>query len=163
MRERRCHRGGGSRQGPCTCEMGNLYRFAEPIVLLAIARLGGAHGYQIAQEAEGMSVTHAGLDGGVVYRTLRNMEAAGRVSSRWDTSGSGPARRVYTLTESGIEHLREWAQVLRNVSGALLSLTNQCGQAARQQLRSVSSTEARDRAAAAVGTGQLPRNLGDRQ
>jgi PadR family transcriptional regulator PadR len=111
--------------------MGNLYRFAEPIVLLVIARLGEAHGYQIAQEAEGVAVTHAGLDSGIIYRTLRSLEAAGRVASRWDTSGSGPARRVYVLTESGVQHLREWAQVLGDVSASLQVLTYSCQKAAQ--------------------------------
>lgn len=129
--------------------MGNVYRFAEPIILSAIARLGGAHGYHIAQEAEGMAVTHAGLDSGIIYRTLRNLEAADRVSSYWDTSGSGPARRVYVLTESGIQHLGEWAEVLRNVGGSLAALTKDCEQAARQSPRRLQATGLRSRADAA--------------
>lgn len=127
---RRCHRHGQQAGGPCSCEMGNLYRFAEPIVLLAIARLGEAHGYQIAHEAGGMAVTHAGLDSGIIYRTLRRLEGAGRVSSRWDTSGAGPARRVYVLTESGVQHIAEWAQVLDGISASLESLTEECRAAA---------------------------------
>jgi poly-beta-hydroxybutyrate-responsive repressor len=109
--------------------MGNLYRFAEPVVLLVIARVGEAHGYQIAQEAEAMAVTHAGLDSGIIYRTLRRLEAAGRVASRWDTSGPGPARRVYVLTESGMQHLREWAQVLEAVTASLQALSRNCQKA----------------------------------
>jgi poly-beta-hydroxybutyrate-responsive repressor len=111
--------------------MGNLYRFAEPIVLLAIAQLGEAHGYQIAHEAEGMAVTHAGLDSGVIYRTLRRLETAGRVRSSWDTSGSGPARRVYILTESGVQHLGEWAQVLEDIVTSLQALARECLRAAQ--------------------------------
>jgi PadR family transcriptional regulator PadR len=126
---RRCHRYGQQNGGPCSCEMGNLYRFAEPVVLLVIARLGEAHGYQIAQEAEGVAVTHAGLDSGIIYRTLRSLEAAGRVASRWDTSGAGPARRVYVLTESGMQHLGEWAQVLEAVTASLQTLTHSCQKA----------------------------------
>jgi PadR family transcriptional regulator PadR len=128
---RRCHRRGHDGESPCSCEMGNLYRFAEPIVLLAIARLGEAHGYQIAQEAEGMAVTHAGLDSGIIYRTLRRLEVAGRVNSHWDTSGAGPARRVYVLTESGIQHLGEWAQVLAGVTTSLQALAADCEKAAQ--------------------------------
>ena len=134
---RRCHRYGQGNGGPCSCEMGNLYRFAEPVMLLAIARLGKAHGYQIAQEAEGMAVTHAGLDSGIIYRTLRSLEAAGRVASRWDTSGPGPARRVYVLTESGMEHLREWAQVLGDVTASLQALTRNCQRAAQSERSAV--------------------------
>jgi poly-beta-hydroxybutyrate-responsive repressor len=113
--------------------MGNLYRFAEPIVLLAIARLGAAHGYHIAQEAAGMAVTHAGLDGGIVYRTLRRLETAGQVSSSWDTSGPGPARRVYALTAAGRRHLAEWAEVLKNVTKSLQVLTRDCERASRSR------------------------------
>lgn len=138
---RRCHRYGQRNGGPCSCEMGNLYRFAEPVILLVIARLGEAHGYQIAQEAEGMAVTHAGLDSGIIYRTLRNLEAAGRVASRWDTSGPGPARRVYVLTESGMQHLREWAQVLGEVTASLQALTRNC-QRATESARSATTRQA---------------------
>jgi len=138
---RQCHRYGQGNGGPCSCEMGNLYRFAEPVVLLVIARLGEAYGYQIAQEAEGMAVTHAGLDSGIIYRTLRSLEATGRVASRWDTSGPGPARRVYVLTESGTQYLREWAQVLRNVTASLQALTRNCQRAA-QSGRSAATRQA---------------------
>ena len=142
MPRRCCHRYGHNEEGPCSCEMGNLYRFAEPIVLLAIARMGEAHGYQIAQEAEGMAVTHAGLDSGVIYRTLRRLETAGRVSSSWDTSGGGPARRVYVLTESGRQHIGEWAQVLGDVTASLQALARDC-QTAAQPGRSAATRQAR--------------------
>lgn len=104
---------------PCSCEMGNLYRFTEPIVLLVLARLGTAHGYQIAAEAEPMAVTHAGLDGAAIYRALRRLEATGCVTSGWDTSGGGPARRLYTLTDRGVEHLGEWVEVMDRISSAV--------------------------------------------
>jgi PadR family transcriptional regulator PadR len=146
---RRCHRHGQQGDGPCTCEMGNLYRFAEPIVLLAIAQLGSAHGYQIAQSAESLAVTHAGLDSGIIYRTLRHLEAAGRVKSSWDTSGSGPARRVYVLTKSGTQHLAEWGEVLRNVSKSLTALTKGCEKAAEQHPERLAGARSPGGAAAA--------------
>ena len=102
--------------------MGNLYRFCEPIVLLSLARLGSAHGYQLAAEAERHAVTHSGLDGAAVYRTLRRLEANGHVTSRWDTAGGGPARRVYSLTASGWEHLDEWVQVMNEIASSLTGL-----------------------------------------
>ena len=126
MPGRQCHRHGQQAGHPCTCEMGNLYRFAEPILLLAIAQLGEAYGYKIAQNAAGMAITHAGLDGGVIYRTLHRLEIAGRIRSSWDTSGTGPARRVYVLTESGLTHLGEWSQVLKEVAASLQVLAQEC-------------------------------------
>jgi len=142
MPRRYCHRYGQDHEGPCSCEMGNLYRFAEPIVLVTIAKLGEAHGYQIAQEAEKSAITHAGLDSGVIYRTLRRLEAAGRVRSSWETSGSGPARRIYILTESGVQHLGEWAQVLGDVTASLQALARDCQKAA-QPGRSAVTRQAR--------------------
>lgn len=96
--------------------MGNLYRFCEPIVLLTLARLGTAHGYQIAAEAEPLSMTHGGLDGAAIYRALRRLEGSDCVTSAWDTTGGGPARRVYRLTPRGREHLAEWADVMQRIS-----------------------------------------------
>jgi DNA-binding PadR family transcriptional regulator len=105
--------------------MGNLYRFTEPIVLLVLARLGTAHGYQIAADAEPMAVTHAGLDGAAIYRALRRLEATGCVTSGWDTSGGGPARRLYTLTDRGLEHLEEWVEVMTGIAGAVSLLVKE--------------------------------------
>lgn len=143
------HRGGrrhreelGGR--PCSCEMGNLYRFTEPIVLLVLARLGTAHGYQIAAEAGPLSVTHAGLDGAAIYRALRRLEATGCVTSAWDTSGGGPARRLYTLTSRGREHLGEWVEVMGRIASALSTLL-------RESRKAVSS--AAPHTAASGGSG----------
>jgi PadR family transcriptional regulator PadR len=116
---------------PCSCEMGNLYRFTEPIVLLVLARLGTAHGYQIAAEAEPTAVTHAGLDGAAIYRALRRLESTGCVNSSWDTSGGGPARRLYTLTARGREHLGEWVEVLDAIHDALRGLLRESRKALR--------------------------------
>jgi DNA-binding PadR family transcriptional regulator len=55
------------------------------------------------------------IDPGFLYRTLRAMEEEGLVRSSWDTSGSGPARRVYTLTDEGRAVLRAWAAHIRRL------------------------------------------------
>jgi DNA-binding PadR family transcriptional regulator len=113
--------------------MGNLYRFAEPIVLLVLARLGTAHGYQIAAQAEPLAVTHAGLDAAAIYRALRRLEAAGCVTSDWDTSGGGPARRLYTLTDRGVEHLGEWVEVMKGIASAVGVLVSEGRKAGKRR------------------------------
>lgn len=134
MRQR--HRHGRSHRDQlggraCSCEMGNLYRFTEPIVLLVLARLGSAHGYQIGAEAEPMAVTHAGLDGAAIYRALRRLESTGCVTSSWDTSGGGPARRLYALTSRGQEHLREWVEVMESIASSLSALLRESRKAVK--------------------------------
>jgi len=52
------------------------------------------------------------MNAGTFYRTLRQMEKDGVVSSNWDTSEGGPARRVYSITEAGEEYLKFWVQSL---------------------------------------------------
>ncbi len=41
-----CHRHGA--QGPCTCTMGNLYRFVEPVILFLLQQKGQSYGYDLA-------------------------------------------------------------------------------------------------------------------
>jgi poly-beta-hydroxybutyrate-responsive repressor len=85
--------------------------------LLAFLRNWNAYGYQLAQQ-----LAEAGLpafDSGTVYRTLRQLEKTGLVSSFWDTSESGPARRMYSLTKAGDLFLSSWIDVLGRYQAVL--------------------------------------------
>ncbi len=85
--------------------------------LLAFLRNWNAYGYQLAQQ-----LAEAGLpafDSGTVYRTLRQLERTGLVSSFWDTSESGPARRMYSLTKAGDLFLSSWIDVLGRYQAVL--------------------------------------------
>lgn len=85
--------------------------------LLAFLRNWNAYGYQLAQQLE-----EAGLpafDSGSVYRSLRQLERTGFVSSFWDTSESGPARRMYSLTKAGDLFLSSWIDVLGKYQAVL--------------------------------------------
>jgi poly-beta-hydroxybutyrate-responsive repressor len=85
--------------------------------LLAFLRNWNAYGYQLAQQ-----LAEAGLpafDSGTVYRTLRQLEKTGLVSSFWDTSESGPARRMYSLTKAGELFLSSWIDVLGRYQAVL--------------------------------------------
>jgi len=52
------------------------------------------------------------MNPGSLYRTLRQMEKDGMLSSNWDTSEGGPARRVYSITDAGQAYLNHWVQSL---------------------------------------------------
>jgi PadR family transcriptional regulator, regulatory protein PadR len=103
----------------CTCGMGHLYRFVEPVILLLLLQKGEAHGYELANELPKYALTDAEVEAAALYRTLRALEQNGNVTSRWDTGSSGPARRVYRLTGDGQEHLREWVAVLGHMSNSM--------------------------------------------
>jgi len=104
---------------PCTCAMGNLYRFVEPVVLLLLKKKGRSYGYDLTNELHAHALTDAEIERAALYRTLRNLEVNGNVVSEWDTDGSGPARRVYKLTRQGEDHLQEWAAVLDHVAKSM--------------------------------------------
>lgn len=99
--------------------MGNLYRFVEPVVLYVLERDGPTYGYELGGSLQAHALTDAEIDRGALYRTLQRLETMGHVTSRWDTTGSGPARHVYAITDAGRKHLREWAVVLGNLAASM--------------------------------------------
>ena len=92
--------------------IGAHHRWMEPFVMVLLAA-GPAHGYAIVGELAALGITNRSVDLGQVYRTLRDLEAAGQVRSEWSTAGSGPARREYQLTDAGYAALDEWAAVIK--------------------------------------------------
>ncbi len=105
---------------PCTCAMGNVYRFLEPVVLYMLRQNGETHGYQLANSLQEHALTDAEIEGAAMYRTLRRLEEHGYVSSKWDIQSRGPARRMYSLNKDGERHLEEWVQVLENLSKSMI-------------------------------------------
>ena len=77
-----------------------------PVVLLLL-REWSSYGYELMERMA--SFGFAMMNPGTFYRALRQMEKDGLVSSSWDTSGQGPARRLYSITEAGEAYLRLWA------------------------------------------------------
>ena len=97
----------------CPCSGKNMSYFTAPWILLALYNHKRTHGYEIKKilktymEDLRISMNITGL-----YRHLKLMEQRGVVSSEWDTSDKGPAKRQYFLTERGKECLWQWMQTL---------------------------------------------------
>jgi DNA-binding PadR family transcriptional regulator len=50
----------------------------------------------------------------MIYMILRRMERMGLVTSKWETGETGPAKRIYTITEEGLDILeREMERIRR--------------------------------------------------
>ncbi len=90
--------------------------------LLSFLRQWNAYGYQLVQELGKAGLP--GFDSTTVYRTLRQLERAGLVSSFWDTSESGPARRRYSLTKAGETFLDLWCEMFGRYQKVLQSAWN---------------------------------------
>ena len=117
MKRRTCPRHGIDH--PCTCAMGNLYRFVEPLLLFLLKKSGQSYGYELAAELPRHAMTDSSIELAALYRTLRQLEENGCVTSEWEAEGSGPARRVYALTARGEEHLDEWLVVLGHLAQSM--------------------------------------------
>jgi PadR family transcriptional regulator PadR len=80
-----------------------------PFVLLAVS-LQRAHGYVIEDYLRALGLF--GITMSTLYRTLRQMEKDGFVESTWEPGPTGPARRVYTITDAGLTWLDSSATML---------------------------------------------------
>ena len=91
--------------------------------LLAMLNGWSAYGYELAQRLEESGLGQ--YNKGSIYRILRQMEDSGLVSSSWDTSKDGPARRIYDLTDTGSLFLKNWmimADMHRNFLKSMLEM-----------------------------------------
>jgi len=121
--------------------MGNLYRFVEPTVLFLLSKKGRSYGYDLSGELQRHALTDAEIERADLYRVLRQLEVNGNVTSEWEVEKGGPARRVYSLTDKGREHLDEWATVLGHLSRSMARFVRDVreldrGHASRQKPRS---------------------------
>ncbi len=78
--------------------------------LLLMLRDGASYGYELRRE---LGARAGKLDPAVMYRSLRDMESGGLITSNWMQSHSGPRRRVYDLTQAG---RRELVQIAATVA-----------------------------------------------
>jgi len=101
-----CHKHGVAAPGHCQLG-GGVRGFLQPrLVLLLLEK--PAHGYELLERLP-QHGEMPGADPGLLYRTLRQLEGEGLLSSSWDTEGQGPARRLYEVTPEGVDFLHAWA------------------------------------------------------
>ncbi|AXN41285.1 poly-beta-hydroxybutyrate-responsive repressor [Peribacillus butanolivorans] len=90
--------------------------FIMPFILLLLSGFS-LHGYELIQKLQNFGFQT--LDQGNLYRLLRKLEQDNLVSSEWDTTGSGPAKRKYSITDAGVAYLRTHATHLENYQSML--------------------------------------------
>jgi PadR family transcriptional regulator, regulatory protein PadR len=90
--------------------------FVLPFILLLLSRMS-LHGYELSQKLQTFGFKT--IDQGNLYRLLRQLEKDELVSSEWDTNGSGPAKRRYSITKAGITYLKGYANQLESYQSML--------------------------------------------
>ncbi len=104
----------------CRCDGGQPKNFARPCLLLLLAE-APAHGYELIERLRPFGFDLS--DPASVYKTLRLLANDGHVTSEWELSTRGPARRVYSITADGREMLQAWTLTLaknREILGMFL-------------------------------------------
>jgi len=101
----------GNEDHPCHCPGGKTERYLQPSLLLAL-HLKPSYGYDLLGKINDFGFLDGSLDPGTVYHHLRRLEDDGFVSSQWDTSGTGPARRFYEITQEGETLLKNWVMFM---------------------------------------------------
>ncbi len=86
--------------------------FLESCLLVLLHREPG-YGYSLMDGLREFGFQTEQMDISILYRALRDLEAAELVSGAWDENSLGPQRRVYTLTPQGEAALAEWIEALR--------------------------------------------------
>lgn len=93
--------------------------YLKPCLLLLLAE-GPSHGYELLEQVRRLGIR--GAEPGGLYRYLRGMERSELVTSWWEPSQAGPARRTYLLTDAGRAALEQSIESLRDVRRVLVGL-----------------------------------------
>jgi len=80
----------------------------------------GAEIYRILKEKFKIDVPKP-----MIYGLLRRMEYFGFLASKWDVESGGPARRMYKITEEGLEYLKESIENLKKIKNIIDNLLSE--------------------------------------
>ena len=100
----------------CKCET-RMQRFLQPCLLLLL-KVKASYGYELLDNLRQFGFDEL-PDPATAYKNLRTMEQEGWVTSKWDTGGPGPARRIYKVTREGEDLIQSWAVAIRRTQESL--------------------------------------------
>ncbi len=108
-----------AKEEKCSCRGYNLDKLLQPSILTLLAKKR-LHGYLIIQELEGKNLYHGEkADNTGIYRTLKSLEDKGMVTFDWELEQTGPAKKVYQITETGRECLANWIDTLKDYQNTI--------------------------------------------
>ncbi len=90
---------------------GKRDRYIQPSILMGL-RLKPSYGYELIHNIQEFGFVEGQAPPGMIYRHLRQLEEDGLVVSKWETQGTGAAKRTYKITQEGEEVLAIWVRYM---------------------------------------------------
>ena len=84
------------------------------LLILKILYETPLHGYSLNEKVNSYQKGRRPIQPGSLYTILRRMEKEGLLESSWDDKNSRLNRRVYNLSEAGIQRLRDGRKMVKN-------------------------------------------------
>jgi PadR family transcriptional regulator PadR len=94
-----------------------------PLLVLGALAEGEAHGYALLQRLRDAGLV--GVRGSTIYPLLSRQHELGRLGSRWEHEGAGPAKKVFFLTPEGRDQLADMTQDWRDFTRLVDAFTGQ--------------------------------------
>jgi DNA-binding PadR family transcriptional regulator len=101
----------------------SMYRSDLEALILGVLKNEPAHGYEIAKQIRALSEGSLQVGEGLLYPALHRLEGDNLITSAWDSTAGGRAKRTYSITDTGVLALKEkrkaWSQFATGVSRIL--------------------------------------------
>jgi DNA-binding PadR family transcriptional regulator len=88
-------------------------------IIRAVLEAGALHGYGIAKEIELRSEESLAFGEGTIYPALKALARDGLIEGAWETPMSGPARKLYSLTDAGSRDLVRRREIWKRFSSTI--------------------------------------------
>lgn len=106
-----------------------------PTLVLAVLSKTSLHGYGIAREVKLLSDEALILKEATLYPALRVLEQEGLIEGQWQPQEKGADRKVYTLTDKGIQEAHRRTQELKEYTGLIDKVLGKLGPGALDRER----------------------------
>jgi DNA-binding PadR family transcriptional regulator len=94
-------------------------------LILAILKEGPSHGYAITHEIKKRTEGKVAFRIGTLYPILHELEADEMVTGAWVTLGDERPKKVYEITEKGIQELDRGLSAWKQMSMAMFQVTGE--------------------------------------
>lgn len=112
-------------QDKCACKGSFLDKFIQPSILLELHDQN-KNGMEILRNInKGTMAAYGKFDPTGFYRTLKKMEEAGNITSKWETQNYIRPVKIYSITETGKTCLKSWEYTLKQYAKDMQELAAQ--------------------------------------